>query len=609
MSLEPGTKVGRYTISRLIAQGGMAEVYRAEQDLAGGITRPVAVKVIRPEYSESQDFREMFLDEARTACTLSHPNIVHIYEVGESDEGQLYMAMELVSGETLATINRTMRTNDERFSDEALFSIGILCCSALDAVHQLKVEGGVANLVHRDVSPHNLLLSITGSLKLIDFGIAKAATNRNLTMPGVTKGKAGYFSPEQAMGKKLDGRSDLFSLGVTLYKLASGGTPFDDHKNHAERHAALVRGQWKHLDEVYPGLPDGFYEVVKRSLGVKPEERYQTAREMREALERAAFDAHIRVGQSSLMGYLDEDGEITAAGGSRMSAFPGITAPPSQMSMKPIAVVQPPSAGSVRSIKALDPAKTAGPRPSQSQHRTERLDPVEKQSAQAGARRNGVLLGAFIAAVMLGVLGVAAVFALGGGEPDQPQVNKNPVTVQSRQSPPKEGVLVATARVDPPVRVENPPAVDAGEETVVIDSPPVVKTNVPVVVDAPKTPKSPKTPKPPNGAQVAKNPDKPPEVVKQPDKPPEVKQPKEDDVIPEGRGKLQVKLADDSISASVVVGGDDWGLAPTVKPIASGYHKVVVKVGGSTATYRVAVMPDKTTRLIFDSSSGKWSKE
>ena len=109
---------------------------------------------------------------------------------------------------------------------------------------------------------------------------------------------------------------------MTLYKLASGGTPFDDHKNHAERHAALVRGQWKDLEEVYPGLPEGFYEVVKRSLGVKPEERYQTAREMREALERAAFDAHIRIGQSSLMGYLDDDGEVTAEGGSRSVGLP-----------------------------------------------------------------------------------------------------------------------------------------------------------------------------------------------------------------------------------------------------------------------------------------------
>jgi serine/threonine protein kinase len=194
---EPGQHVGRYTIDRLIAQGGMAEVYRAEQELAQGITRKVALKVIRPEYSESPDFREMFLDEARTASTLSHPNIVHIYDVGEAD-GLVFMAMELVPGETLATVARTLRDSGKRFSDEALFAIGINCCHALEAVHALSAGQAHVNLVHRDVSPHNLLLSANGGLKLIDFGISKAATNRNLTSPGVTKGKAGYFSPEQA---------------------------------------------------------------------------------------------------------------------------------------------------------------------------------------------------------------------------------------------------------------------------------------------------------------------------------------------------------------------------------------------------------------------------
>jgi serine/threonine-protein kinase len=595
VSLEPGTKVGRYTISRLIAQGGMAEVYRAEQDLAGGITRPVAVKVIRPEYSESQDFREMFLDEARTACTLSHPNIVHIYEVGESDEGQLYMAMELVSGETLATINRTMRGADERFSDEALFSIGILTCSALDAVHQLKVEGGVANLVHRDVSPHNLLLSTTGSLKLIDFGIAKAATNRNLTMPGVTKGKAGYFSPEQAMGKKLDGRSDLFSLGVTLYKLASGGTPFDEHKNHAERHAALVRGQWKHLEEVYPGLPDGFYEVVRKSLGVKPEERFQTAREMREALERAAFDAHIRVGQSSLMGYLDDDGEVTADGGSRMSAFPGITAPPSQQSLRPLAtpVVNAPSAQSMRQVEAH--------RPSRSQHQTERLPPVQKE-ADGGGTKRGLFIAAFAAAVLLGI---GAVVVIGGnstsGEP-QPK----PIAVQPRVTPPNDGkkpVLVATARVDPPVVKDPPPSavIDAGEETVVVDSPPTVNPNQPKV----KPPKQGKQP------LVAKNDvpkDKPPQVDKPADKPPD--KPKADEAIPEGTGKLLVSVGDNQGTVSVAVAGEDWGQPPIQKKVSSGYYKVSVKLSdGSNASYKATVMPDKTTVLTLDPASLKWSSQ
>ncbi|QRN98459.1 protein kinase [Archangium violaceum] len=301
-SIEPGTTVGRYRVTRLLAQGGMAEVYRAEQALAGGIVRPVALKVIRPEYSESEDFREMFLDEARTACTLSHPNIVHIYEVGDGD-GLLYMAMELVSGESLAVVERTLRARGERFSDEALLAVGIATCAALEAVHARP------NLVHRDVSPQNLLLSAGGALKLIDFGIAKAATNRNLTRAGTTKGKVGYFSPEQARGKPLDGRSDLFSLGVTLYQLAAGVGPLDAHTTVQSRHTALVRGEWEPLSRVCPDLPRGFSNVVDRAMRVKPEERYPDARALREALESVAVEAGLPVGPGSLADYVRDEGE------------------------------------------------------------------------------------------------------------------------------------------------------------------------------------------------------------------------------------------------------------------------------------------------------------
>ena len=562
----------------------MAEVYRAEQDLTGGIVRPVAVKVIRPEYSESADFREMFLDEARTACTLSHPNIVHIYEVGESDDGLLYMAMELVSGETLATVNRTLRSQDERFSDEALFSIGILCCSALDAVHQLKVESGHANLVHRDVSPHNLLLSTSGSLKLIDFGIAKAATNRNLTLPGVTKGKAGYFSPEQAMGKKLDGRSDLFSLGVTLYKLASGGTPFDEHKNHGERHAALVRGQWKHLDEVYPGLPEGFYEVVRRSLGVKQEDRYQTAREMREALEHAAFDAHIRVGQSSLMGYLDDDGEVTAEGGSRMSAFPGITAGPSI---------------TVRAPVSAPPTQTAAPKaqsvrglPAAPRHSTEKLPPMPPPEEGSGNKKM-MFIGAFVLAM---VLGVGATLALLGPA-------KDPLVIEP--PPPRDEPKVLVAKVDPPrdpplltaetnERTQPAVVIDAGEEHIDIEAAvtptvkpknnPPVKKNVPPV----KLPPSEKTER----------------VVVEKVQPP----PQKDEPIPEGTGKLVISVGDNKGRSVITVAGEEWGAPPINKKIASGMYRVSVKLeNGTSSSFKATVMPDRTTTLMLDPGSLQWS--
>ncbi len=541
----------------------MAEVYRAEQDLTGGISRPVAVKVIRPEYSESDDFREMFLDEARTACTLSHPNIVHIYEVGETDDGQLYMAMELVPGETLATVNRTLREHDERFSDEALFSIGISCCSALDAVHALKVESGLANLVHRDVSPHNLLLSTSGSLKLIDFGIAKAATNRNLTMPGVTKGKAGYFSPEQAMGKKLDGRSDLFSLGVTLYKLASGGTPFDDYTNHGERHAALVRGQWKDLDEVYPGLPEGFYAVVKRALGVKPEDRYQTARELREALERAAFDAHLRVGQSSLMGYLDDDGEVTAEGGSRMSAFPGISAPPSATLRGPVTLPPEPApnAASVRSLPA---------------HRTERLPPVPPDERHA--LRRALLIGAFVLAVVLGVGGT--VFML-GAPPQSPPPPRLLVGAKAQQPQPPP-----VAPPEPAVEVAEP---DSGEE-------------VAVVVEEVPTPPPPAVKPKVKPRPVALAPRPTPE--KPPDKPPVTK----DEPIPEGTGKLVISVGDNTGRHVITVQGEEWGAPPLKRKVASGVYRVQVKLqDGSASSTRASVWPDKTTELVLDPVSGRWS--
>ncbi|HEX5745294.1 MAG TPA: serine/threonine-protein kinase [Archangium sp.] len=320
-SIEPGTTVGRYRVIRLLAQGGMAEVYRAEQALTGGIVRPVALKVIRPEYSESEDFREMFLDEARTACTLSHPNIVHIYEVGEVD-GLLYMAMELVPGVSLTEVERVLRQRGERFTDEALLAVGIATCAALEAVHERP------NLVHRDVSPQNLMLSAGGTLKLIDFGIAKAATNRNLTRAGTTKGKAGFFSPEQAQGKVLDGRSDLFSLGVTLYQLAAGVGPLDAYPTLISRNTALVRGEWEPLSRACPELPRGLVSVVERAMRVKPEERYPDARTMREELESVAFAAGLPVGPGSLTGYVRAEGEsVSVSKSSPRRNRPGGTGP------------------------------------------------------------------------------------------------------------------------------------------------------------------------------------------------------------------------------------------------------------------------------------------
>ncbi len=562
MALDAGTKVGRYTITRLVAQGGMAEVYRAEQELTSGISRPAAVKVIRPEYSESPEFREMFLDEARTACTLSHPNIVHIYEVGETDEGLLYMAMELVTGETLSTIGRTLRQADERFSDEAVFAIGIATCSALEAVHQLKTEGGTVNLVHRDVSPHNLLLSSSGSLKLIDFGIAKAATNRNLTMPGVTKGKAGYFSPEQAMGKPLDGRSDLFSLGVTLYKLASGGTPFDDFKDHIARHQALVKGNFQPLSAVMPGLPQGLYEVVDRSLQVKKEDRYQSAGQMREALERAAFDAGLRLGQSSLTGYVTTDGEITAVGGSRTSLTPSKSVP---------------------SQRAAVSAGTLAPTLKR---------PVTAPTGVRAQKRPPLLLLSvlFAAALTIGLFGV--LLAFGAKEPPKVVTLGGPV---ARLSPP----------APPPPPSPRPLVVPPLEQ--VVEAPPAPAPE-PAPSPAPVRPSKPLT----RPVPVRLAPDEPirhPRAVKPEPKATVPEEPAP--VIPAGEGKLRISATDPSAVASILVGGEDWGSPPVNKKVSSGLYVVTLKLadGKRSLPWKGPVQPDRTTALVYDVGSGKWTAQ
>jgi tRNA A-37 threonylcarbamoyl transferase component Bud32 len=558
MALEAGTRIGRYTITRLLAQGGMAEVYRAEQDLAGGITRPVAVKVIRPEYSESADFREMFLDEARTACTLSHPNIVHLYEVGESDEGQLYMAMELVTGETLATINRTLREHDERFSDEALVAIGVATASALEAVHALMVEGGTVNLVHRDVSPHNLMLSANGALKLIDFGIAKAATNRNLTLPGVTKGKAGYFSPEQAMGKRLDGRSDLFSLGVTLYKLACGATPFDAHPNHAERHAALVRGQFQQLDEVFLGLPAGFYAVLRRLLTVDPAARCSSAREARELLERAAFDGRLRVGQSTLTGYVDEEGQVTVGGSGRVTARPPLPSPVVGPQPEPDAEVVPPAAvpptephaGPSR-VTDLTRRATGSP---QSGHR-------EHPDSVLATLKSPLVLLAFFASVVIGVFGVMLLL----GPPPAGRRVEGALNTVKPKGPPKPAPVTAAP---PVVRAVEAPAPTEGR-------PPVVAKREPRVVMRPATEKRAEPPSP---------------------------QP-----IAPGEGKLRINVNAPGRS-SVMVDQVDWGEPPVNRRLSSGDHRIVVRLAdGTTPSMHVPVHADQTTIVTYDAPTQRWT--
>ena len=215
-----GIPFGKYQLVKRLARGGMAEVFLASQSGPEGFHRLVAVKRILPHLVDSQDFVRMFLDEARLAAQLSHPNVVHIYDFGKVDE-HYFIAMEYTHGVHAGQLIKLAAA--DRLPDVLIARLGADACAGLQYAHDLRdVEGQPLQVVHRDVSPPNLLVSYDGAVKLVDFGIAKAVSCVEQTRPGVVKGKFAYMSPEQTIGQKLDGRSDVFSLAIVLWELLAG---------------------------------------------------------------------------------------------------------------------------------------------------------------------------------------------------------------------------------------------------------------------------------------------------------------------------------------------------------------------------------------------------
>lgn len=285
-------RFGRYQLLHRIAQGGMAEVYLAQQTGPAGFSKRLVIKKIHPHLAHSEEFVGMFLDEARVAAQLNHPNIAQIYELGE-DEGQYYIAMEFIDGWNLRQVNKKLRRTGLRIPPELAARITAEVCAGLDYAHRFKDPSGRnLRIVHRDVSPQNIMISRDGVVKIIDFGIAKASINQQLTQGNVLKGKFSYMSPEQAAGKKLDRRSDIFSLGVVLYEMLMGEKPFrvpgpigKKRSDNTELLRRITRCDYR-LPQ--PGeVPDLLREIVRQTITLHRQERLQTARAMRDMLEDA----------------------------------------------------------------------------------------------------------------------------------------------------------------------------------------------------------------------------------------------------------------------------------------------------------------------------------
>jgi serine/threonine-protein kinase len=272
-------RIGRYQVVSTLGTGGMAQVLVARTTGPEGLGRLVALKRILPHLATEPLMVQQFLDEARIGLRLSHPNLVTVYDFGEA-QGAYYLAMELVRG---VDFHRLIQSGRGGLPPAIVSAVVIQALQGLHSAHTLQGEDGAPlGLVHRDLSPHNLMVGFDGRVKVLDFGVAKARAQRTVTLPGVVKGKALYMSPEQALGRKLDARSDLFSLGLILYEGLTGTRAFDRGSEVASMEA-IVEEPLSRPE----GVPLPLWDVVSTALAKKPAERFQDAREMAEHLAEA----------------------------------------------------------------------------------------------------------------------------------------------------------------------------------------------------------------------------------------------------------------------------------------------------------------------------------
>ena len=297
-----GRQVGRYTVVRHLASGGMAELYIARQEAVGGFEKPVVLKLLQPRYARNPRVVSMFLDEARLAAKLNHASIVHVYDVAD-EGGMKYIAMEYIHGETIAEIvTRGLAANNYLPLEHAIYIVSETAAGLAYAHERRDPDGHVWRIVHRDVSPTNILVNYEGQTKIVDFGIARAQDELR-EESGILPGKASYMSPEQVRGPAVDHRSDIFSLGVILYELTLCQRLYRGAADAVMKR--IVNETVTPPTAIKRDYPAALELVVMRALEKRPEDRYQSAEDLRHDLEEFLDESGLRTGNRRIALYMN----------------------------------------------------------------------------------------------------------------------------------------------------------------------------------------------------------------------------------------------------------------------------------------------------------------
>jgi len=364
--MQIGEVYGKYRLVDRIATGGMAEVFKAMAQGEAGFEKPVAIKRLHRQYGEDQDLVAMLQDEARLCSQLNHGNICQVLDLGRVGD-TYYIAMEYVNGRDLFNILRMAGRTGKSLPLPAALYVASQMLAGLDYAHRKRgPDGQLLRIIHRDISPQNVLVTFDGEVKIIDFGIAKARTSTHRTQAGIIKGKFRYMSPEQARGEPIDHRTDIFATGVVLYEMILG-RPHAAGATDREILIKIQKGRFDPLGQLVPGLPPELEEIVHQTLSLQPEDRWSSARALRKSVQSFMRANHLTFSRDDLGEYIrdlfvDDTGkstrieQIEQIDDSDLTG-PGLKGPRSD----PFAPPRPPSDPFAPSLKPIGPTGLTDP--------------------------------------------------------------------------------------------------------------------------------------------------------------------------------------------------------------------------------------------------------